>query len=83
MARFSLAFGLLVVALMASAEARSPIAPGLRPGYDCGFSYCPIIYDPVCGSDRRTYPSRCDLEVARCRNPRLRLVGPGVCRIRG
>ncbi|XP_037794682.1 extracellular protease inhibitor 10-like [Penaeus monodon] len=82
MARFSLAFGLLAVALIASVEARSPIRPGIRPGYDCGFIYCPTVYDPVCGSDRKTYPSRCNLEVARCWNPRLRLVGSGVCRFR-
>ncbi|XP_037794669.1 turripeptide Lol9.1-like [Penaeus monodon] len=80
MARFSLAFGLLAVALMASVEARSPIPPGIRPGYDCPTVICHAIFDPVCGSDGNTYPSPCSLEEARCWNPRLRLVRPGECR---
>ncbi|XP_063607245.1 turripeptide Lol9.1-like [Penaeus indicus] len=75
MARFSLAFGMLVVALMASAEARSPVPPG----YQCGFVICPAIYAPVCGSDWKTYSNQCNLEAAKCRNPRLRLVRPGKC----
>ncbi|XP_047472320.1 extracellular protease inhibitor 10-like [Penaeus chinensis] len=79
MARFSLALGLLVVALVASAEARSPIPPGFRPGSNCGVVACPAIYAPVCGSDGKTYPSECNLGAARCRNPRLRLVSQGEC----
>ncbi|KAG7388308.1 hypothetical protein PHYPSEUDO_012834 [Phytophthora pseudosyringae] len=35
---------------------------------------CPDIYSPVCGSDGATYSSSCHLELASCKNPKLKLV---------
>ncbi|KAE8909124.1 hypothetical protein PF005_g28322 [Phytophthora fragariae] len=35
---------------------------------------CPDIYSPVCGSDGVTYSSACQLELAGCKNPKLKLV---------
>ncbi|EGZ26432.1 Kazal-like serine protease inhibitor domain-containing protein [Phytophthora sojae] len=35
---------------------------------------CPDIYSPVCGSDGVTYSSPCKLELASCKNPKLKLV---------
>ncbi|ETK76635.1 hypothetical protein L915_16999 [Phytophthora nicotianae] len=34
---------------------------------------CPDIYSPVCGSDGVTYSSSCHLELASCKNPKLKL----------
>eukprot|EP00644_Phytophthora_capsici_P001083 jgi/Phyca11/121117/e_gw1.43.334.1 len=35
---------------------------------------CPDIYSPVCGSDGVTYSSSCHLELASCKNPKLKLI---------
>ncbi|GMF22102.1 unnamed protein product [Phytophthora lilii] len=35
---------------------------------------CPDIYSPVCGSDGVTYSSPCHLELASCKNPKLKLI---------
>ena len=40
---------------------------------------CITIYDPVCGSDMNTYPSKCKLSVAQCRNKDITLKYHGKC----
>lgn len=35
---------------------------------------CPLIFQPVCGSDGQTYSNACALQVASCNNPELNLV---------
>lgn len=35
---------------------------------------CPDLYSPVCGSDGTTYLSMCELELANCKNPKLKVV---------
>jgi hypothetical protein len=42
---------------------------------------CMEIYDPVCGSDGKSYSNACELEVASCQSPKLKLtqVSEGEC----
>ncbi|KAJ8048006.1 Four-domain proteases inhibitor [Holothuria leucospilota] len=40
---------------------------------------CPLIYDPVCGSDGETYGNSCTFEVEQCKNPGLKSLLPGEC----
>ncbi|KAF4147611.1 Kazal-type serine protease inhibitor domain [Phytophthora infestans] len=40
---------------------------------------CERVYDPVCGSDGITYANLCLLEYAECRNPNVKMFGPGKC----
>ena len=48
---------------------------------ECDFA-CILLFDPVCGSDGRTYGSACSLGSAACaqQNPRLRVVSDGECK---
>ncbi|XP_071536162.1 ovomucoid-like [Panulirus ornatus] len=60
---------LLLVALTASTTAYR----------DCP-RFCPEIYDPVCGSDGKTYSNSCELEVASCKQGGgIYEVHPGPC----
>nr|XP_045585762.1 serine protease inhibitor dipetalogastin-like isoform X1 [Procambarus clarkii] len=43
-----------------------------RPQNQCN-SVCPQIYQPVCGTDGKTYSNQCTLDVAACNNPQLHL----------
>ena len=36
--------------------------------------------NPVCGSDRRTYSSRCTLQLAKCNGHRVRMAYKGSCK---
>ncbi|KAG6948197.1 hypothetical protein JG688_00015199 [Phytophthora aleatoria] len=38
---------------------------------------CERVYDPICGSDGITYANLCLLEYAECRNPNVKVFGPG------
>ncbi|KAJ3116169.1 hypothetical protein HDU96_010278 [Phlyctochytrium bullatum] len=40
---------------------------------------CPEVYDPVCGSDLRTYANMCFLSIAVCRNTALQIANVGEC----
>ncbi|ETM56657.1 hypothetical protein L914_00408 [Phytophthora nicotianae] len=42
-------------------------------------SMCERVYDPVCGSNGITYANLCLLEYAECRNPNVKVFGPGKC----
>jgi hypothetical protein len=40
---------------------------------------CPKIWQPVCGSDGKTYGNECELNNAKCTNPKLALASKGEC----
>ncbi|CEG49465.1 Protease inhibitor protein [Plasmopara halstedii] len=44
-------------------------------------SMCKRLYEPICGSDGVTYANLCLLEYAECRNPNIKVFGPGKCPI--
>ena len=41
--------------------------------------HCTQVYRPVCGSNWKTYGNKCLFEIARCKNPRLRIKKRGRC----
>ena len=41
---------------------------------------CPLIYDPHCGDDGKTYSNLCVLEIAQCENHSIALLHKGKCK---
>ncbi|CAG0879153.1 unnamed protein product [Cyprideis torosa] len=52
-------------------------------GQDCSQIQCPLNYDPVCGTDGKTYGNACALQAAQCQNPRIKFAYKGECRGNG
>ena len=42
-------------------------------------SYCNRMYDPVCGSDYKTYPNPCTLKIESCTNKKVKQLYLGEC----
>ncbi|GLE04706.1 hypothetical protein PINS_up013685 [Pythium insidiosum] len=49
------------------------------PTFDCPVILCPSVYEPVCGTDGKTYPSECSLNADKCSHPGLSLAYEGEC----
>ena len=45
----------------------------------CDGRSCPEIYQPVCGTDGKTYDNDCYFSIAKCKNRRLRKLHQGAC----
>ncbi|XP_066948335.1 trypsin inhibitor ClTI-1-like [Macrobrachium rosenbergii] len=78
MVKMGLLSALLVVTLFAfiSISEASPH----KPDPSCGNIACPLHYDPVCGSNGKTYSNGCFLGIAqRCESRRIRFRCQGEC----
>ncbi|XP_060588084.1 agrin-like [Ruditapes philippinarum] len=53
--------------------------PALTVVNDCPLFCDENIVEPICGSDGRTYDNECELNLAQCRNPRLKFAFNGRC----
>ncbi|CAN2390599.1 Kazal type 4 [Pristimantis euphronides] len=74
-------FMILLCLLLGMAKTNPAADEGREPNCDVGASSrCPRIYDPVCGSDQKTYDNECLLCVQKMtKNIHIKITKTGRC----